>query len=350
MTFLHRLHIADTYPPEAINRAPEVLRTWLRYSPNAQPAARDWEDWAENAVMLHALDTASEGRVQIVENSSPRFTSGDRTSFIEANPSAPDAFMYGIWKPSDSVEFAANYNMVGNNADVVKRVQLYPHSASFLRAANRRFATVDADEDALEAELTAFHAAGHREVFVKTRFKETAKRFTLPEDPQGLWRSIQRDEAFEWFLVSHEGAKDCLFIQETFEPTKEYRMIVVGDRPATGAGCIEAFTPLNNTGDRFDNRVETLRNQSEVISDPETVQRYQEFAAAYAIEWAVEHGDHMMYSLDLAIDARTGNVVAIEMNPMLNLGLYACHADALVDAVQQRFFNPNDADLNLEAA
>jgi hypothetical protein len=45
MNFLHRLHIAATYPCEAVHRAPEVLRTWLRYSPNAQPAARDWEDW-----------------------------------------------------------------------------------------------------------------------------------------------------------------------------------------------------------------------------------------------------------------------------------------------------------------
>jgi hypothetical protein len=81
--------------------------------------------------MLHALDKASAGRVQIIKDSAPRFTSGDRTSLVAANPSAPDAFMYGIWKPSDSVEFAANFNMVGNNADVVKLVQLYPHSGSF---------------------------------------------------------------------------------------------------------------------------------------------------------------------------------------------------------------------------
>jgi hypothetical protein len=123
---------------------------------------------------------------------------------------------------------------------------------------------------------------------------------------------------------------------------------VIGLRPALAAS--KPSPPLDNMGDRFDDRVELLRNRSEAIRDPETVRRYQEFAETYAVEWAAEYGDHMMYSLDLAIDARTGNVVAIEMNPMLNLGLYACHADALVDAVQQRFFSPNDASLNLEAA
>src|SRR3546814_8159898 len=70
--------------------------------------------------------------------------------------------------------------------------------------------------------------------------------------------------------------------------------------------------------------------RSEAIADPDTAQRYRDFATAYAKDWAAEHGDHMMYSLDLAVDARTGEVVAIEMNPMLNLGLYATSADAIV--------------------
>src|SRR3546814_17395477 len=75
-------------------------------------------------------------------------------------------------------------------------------------------------------------------------------------------------------------------------------MIVVGDRPVTGAGCIEAFTPLDNIGDPFDDRMETIRNRSEAIADPDTAQRYRDFATAYAKDWAAEHGDHLMYSLD----------------------------------------------------
>src|SRR3546814_13889829 len=70
------------------------------------------------------------------------------------------------------------------------------------------------------------------------------------------------------------------------------------DLPVTGAGCIEAFTPLDNIGDPFDDRMETIRNRSEAIADPDTAQRYRDFATAYAKDWAAEHGDHMMYSLD----------------------------------------------------
>src|SRR3546814_9910538 len=137
--------------------------------------------------------------------------------------------------------------MVGNHADIVKVVQLYPLSSTFQKA-SRRFITVDADYNAIETELLKIHATGIREVFIKTRFKQSAKVFKLPDEPVGLWRSISRDEDFEWFLVTYEGFKDCLFIGEVYEPTKEYRMIVVGDRPVTGAGCIEAFTPLDNIG------------------------------------------------------------------------------------------------------
>jgi hypothetical protein len=337
MNFLHRLHMPETYPVQAVERAPEVLATWLRYSPSAIPDQRDWEDWAENAVMLHTIDKASGGDVKIIGHAQARLTSGDRTSMVPSNPSAPNAYMYGIWKPSDTIEFAADYNMVGNNMDVVKSVQLYPVSPVFQRAAQRRFHVVDADADAINQAFLDLHEAGHREIFVKTRFKETAKRLTLPDTPKDLWKALLRDDAFEWFLVAHEGARDCLFVQETFEPTKEYRVIVVGDKAVTGAGCIEAFTPLDNNGKPFDDRMEAVRNRSEAAADPKTAERYREFATQYAADWAAENGDHMIYSLDLAVDGNTDEVVAIEMNPMLNLGLYATDTTALIDAIVARF-------------
>src|SRR3546814_9175964 len=100
----------------------------------------------------------------------------------------------------------------------------------------------DWSSDVCSSDLLKIHATGIREVFIKTRFKQSAKVFKLPDEPVGLWRSISRDEDFEWFLVTYEGFKDCLFIGEVYEPTKEYRMIVVGDRPVTGAGRSEEHT------------------------------------------------------------------------------------------------------------
>src|SRR3546814_10349819 len=76
--------------------------------------------------MLHALDKASGGKVEIISAGHSCRMSGDHTTMVSPNPNAPDAFMYGIWKPMDSVLFSANFNMVGNHADIVKVVQLYP--------------------------------------------------------------------------------------------------------------------------------------------------------------------------------------------------------------------------------
>src|SRR3546814_2128187 len=94
--------------------------------------------------MLHALDKASGGKVEIISAGHSCRMSGDHTTMVSPNPNAPDAFMYGIWKPMDSVLFSANFNMVGNHADIVKVVQLYPLSSTFQKA-SRRFITVDAD-------------------------------------------------------------------------------------------------------------------------------------------------------------------------------------------------------------
>src|SRR3546814_13569928 len=101
---------------------------------------------------------------------------------------------------------------------------------------------------------------------------------------------ISRDEDFEWFLVTYEGFKDCLFIGEVYEPTKEYRMIVVGDRPVTGAGCIEAFTPLDNIGDPFDDRMANISNRSEAIADPINAPSYSSIATAQTNKRECEHG------------------------------------------------------------
>src|SRR3546814_21052417 len=90
----------------------------------------------------------------------------------------------------DSVLFSANFNMVGNHADIVKVVQLYPLSSTFQKA-SRRFITVDADYNAIETELLKIHATGIREVFIKTRFKQSAKDFKLPDKTVGL-RSKER--------------------------------------------------------------------------------------------------------------------------------------------------------------
>lgn len=336
LQFLHRMHGPESYPAAATTRAPNVLATWLHYAPESEPAERDFEDWAENAVMLHHAHQRY-GRVKLLPTTKGISMSGDRTSFVPPQPSQPRAFMYGMWKPSDSINFPCSYNLAGNDADSVRAVASYPSSPVFQAAAGREFHVVDADHKEIEAVLRGMHEAGHRRVFIKTRFKEFAGAFDLPESADSLWHTITLGTPLEWFLVQHEGAAAVLFIQEAFEPRKEFRTIIVRDHLVTGAGCVERFTPLDNDGSEFDNRMEEVRNTSEPLSDLDTLERYIKFARRFARRWADEHGDQMIYSLDLAVDSRTGKVLAIELNPMTNLGLYACNAETLVAAIANRF-------------
>lgn len=337
LQFAHRMREPETYPTDAIFRAPDLLATWLLYSPEARPVSRDWEDWAENAAMLHAAHAAC-GDVRIIPQ--PKRIAGfqgDPTPCIPQNPDGQPTYMYGIWHTSDNWNFPEDINLVGNHASSVRRACSYGLSETFRRRAGRLFHVLDADHNQIENCLLQMHQAGVRDIFVKTRFKGVARPFTLPESPKQLWGSISRDTELEWFLVEHEGRQSILYIQAAYEPTREYRMIVVGDKPVTGAGCIEAFTPVDNTGQAFDDRMEEIRNKSAPASRPDTLRRYLDFATDFAREWATEHGDDMIYSLDLSTDARTGDVIPVEVNPGLNLGLYACMPSALIRAVQERF-------------
>lgn len=337
LSYLHRMHTPETYPASAAERSPDVLATWLRYAPDAQPVERDWEDWFENAVMLHEADRHAPGNVRILGRGPRYHVLGDATPLVPPRPDMPNAFMFGVFTGSDRNEFPADVHLVGNNADSVAKVMDYARSPTFLAAAGRQFFVCDATEESLNHAMSEIHATGARKAFVKTRFKEAATILTLPETTDRLWWNAAMDTDFEWYLISHEDAKGMLYVQEVFEPTKEYRTIIVGDEVVTGAGCIELFTPLEGRGEFFDSRVEPVRNRSEVVEDPETVARYRAFAEQYAKDWAAENGADHAYSLDLAIDARTGNVVAIEMNPFTNLGLYANDAARIVDAFAARF-------------
>ncbi len=337
LTYLHRMHGPTSYPADAAQRAPEILSTWLRYAPEAQPEHRDFEDWAENAIMLHEADRISGGKVRLLHAGDSIRMHGDCTTYVASRPGAARAFMYGMWRGSDSISFPEDVDMVGNNATAVRAVAAYPKTAAFLEAAGREFYVCDAERRQLEDVLTKMHNAGHREVFIKTRFKEAACRLILPASPEDIWYKTVRGSGLEWFLVQHEGAKDVLFIQGVFEPRHEYRLIVVGDTVATGAGCIEDFTPLDNQGEKFDPRTQEIRNRSSKMENRNIVDRYVTFAQSFAQVWATEVGPNTMYSLDLALDAISGDIRVIELNPMTNLGLYACNSADLADTIADVF-------------
>ena len=330
MLLLHRMLKPETYPAEAEARCPDILATWKHYAPDTQPVERDFEDWAENAHFLHAMNKI--GPVQLVPEHRGYGWSGDMTGSVPENPAAEPAFMYGIFRPMDAIAFPVRANLLWNNASVTSVIQDYALSPVFQRYAGRRIDVVDLTQEAIETCLESLYTNGLRDGFVKSRVKGFAWRFHLTQ-AERLFQQMDRDEQIAWMTVSHEGARKALLIQEAYRPIREYRMIIVGDKPVSGAGCIEAFTPCDSMGLRFDERMEEVRNSDTVISDPATTARYIDFATNFAKEWAQAHGNSSAYSLDLSINAETGDVTPIELNPMMNLGLYANHPDFMIEAL-----------------
>lgn len=115
-----------------------------------------------------------------------------------------------------------------------------------------------------------------------------------------------------------------LQVQEYIPMEFEYRMFVTNGVVRTGAGNVEYHTPLDNPERKqFFTQLERKRNSGEELSDEaELVSRYVKFGQAVADELATE--GFLDYTLDVAVNADTGEVVVIEMNSLTNSGLYAC--------------------------
>jgi hypothetical protein len=60
--------------------------------------------------------------------------------------------------------------------------------------------------------------------------------------------------------------------------THEYWFFMAGNQPASGAGCIEHFTPLDSRGSAFDVRTEGQRGSGEVSDNQAVVDRLKAFA------------------------------------------------------------------------
>lgn len=331
---MHRMLRPESHPVEAKRHCPHILETWLRHSPQSVPASRDYEDWAENACMLHAL--SKHGRVEMAPPSSHGMVSGDKTPLIASNADEPDTVMWGSFNTFDSMDRRFPANLLWNNADCVRRVQDHFLSPAFLEAAGRMVHICDADRGQVVKALESLHDHGLRHGFIKTRAKGATHSFAMGEDRARLFRDMDPNDDWGLSIVHREGAPKAFVVQQGMEPRNEYRMIVVGRKTVSGAGCIERHVPCDNEGDPFDSRMEIVRGDGRTIRDVELTGRYAAFAESFAERWADENGDDVAYALDLCVDALDDRIKAIEMNPMMNVGLYANDADRIVGAMVGR--------------
>lgn len=120
----------------------------------------------------------------------------------------------------------------------------------------------------------------------------------------------------------------------------EYRVFVVGHTPVTGAGRVLSHSSLNNNGKDFMD-IFTKNPSNGTPGEPtETnstlAHRFEHFAHVFARRFRDENPDLPNYCVDFGICTTTsGDVLpaAVEMNTLINAGLYACNVERLVEAL-----------------
>lgn len=151
-----------------------------------------------------------------------------------------------------------------------------------------------------------------RYVDVSTGGAGTAARDVFAEDP--------------FHVMRFEGDRNALLVQDAILMTHETRYFIVDGVPVSGAGCVEAHTPL----DRDPNLVvgvthsvfEKRRNDGVVIRDAAAAAALDEAARVFARQLYEEVPDMRFVVMDLALGA-DGQPLIIELNPYQNSGLYA---------------------------
>jgi hypothetical protein len=181
------------------------------------------------------------------------------------------------------------------------------------------------------------YQAGERRFFIKSvAVKKGLWDITLPDTINTIKDLesflIQDEHMMGWALASASGSRHAFVIQDYTPMSYEYRFFVVNHQLVTGAGCVEEFTPLDNT-QLFDPKMRENRKQvSTVTMEPELLTAYYEFAQQVVDAVREENPQVSNYVLDVAVDVH-GNPLVVEFNSLLNSGLFASSMFSVVESI-----------------
>jgi hypothetical protein len=224
------------------------------------------------------------------------------------------------------------HSMSGDPADN------YGILASFQRNAGRYLEIggfCSEDEHDFERIFERMYSRGIRHAILKRRHH----KYPLMDVDLEVWKSegsvisAINDSDASWSLINDEGSPTAYLVQERVTMRYEYRTFIVGGRPVTGAGCIEEFTPLDNSGEAFDDTVREFRQEHSAPERlPEVRDALLEFTTRVSAEIALEAPQIDGYTLDTALD-QNGNPLIIELNGHTNAGFYASQPQMITDAL-----------------
>lgn len=183
------------------------------------------------------------------------------------------------------------------------------------------------DSSSMENTLKLIKESGAPKALLKRRHAKLPLLSVNLEDWQSedsVMSALDPDSG--WGLINDEGIKDAYLVQEVIPMTYEYRFFVINGKLVTGAGCVEEFTPLDNTGEDFDARMREHRSYecpSPVEVRPDLLAQLFGFAKKVVAEVSVERPDFDRYVLDVAL-GKNNEPVIVEFNSESNAGFFAC--------------------------
>lgn len=320
-------------------RASHLIASWKRAFPDAEASPEiDFEDWVENAVRLDsALRLAPERLALVGKDGYARYLDGRDVTIGEV------ALFLGAWSNGDDAVRSggvfARYPYSKDFRGDCVLAQNYVESEVFRVHAGRGFRLCgrrEMPEDRVELDifeaLADAYRAGSREVLIKVNLPKYALfRFSIPSDNPVAIEQHLTDEHFDFGLaLVHLAGRDKMFmVQDKVKMTYEYRVIVIDHEPVAGAGCVEAYTPLDNEA-TWDPKMEELRSSGDVEHRADLARNYQSFAKQFTQAYKAERPLSGNYTLDLAVGEE--GILAIELNPLKNYGLYAMDFDAILSA------------------
>lgn len=308
-----------------------AFSVWKRHIGPVVPAGGDYEYFVEEAFRLHAaLESFGTGNCwmhhQWGEHRGYAFNlvTGKKRSADELQ--AEGALSYGA-QPSGH-----HWALAGEAADD------YAPLMSFQRNSGRYVELggfASGQNDDLNLVFERMYERGIRKALLKRRYRKNP----LLEVDLNKWKNLGSvthamvDDEAGWTLINDEGRSGVYLVQEFIQMRYEYRSFVINHQPVTGAGCVEEFTPLDNTGESFDDRVREVRSsESAVESNPQVKDILLDFTRRVASEIAEERPEIGGYTLDTALDSE-GNPLVIELNGHLNAGFFASQPVRITEAL-----------------
>lgn len=316
--------------------ADAVLDVWRALmAPHVEDGDGDREDFWEMAYRLYASVTSGAEALYVsVDDAPPRLLSTDPYGWHREDETFTLASMYQVaagypnryalygpvtrWSPGNLVRLPQEGDAGG-----------YANLATFTAHSSRPIDLVGmgeegelAEEETLAFKLREYHDRGIRRVALKSSASKKMDLITFDIPDGDIPRDIEHHIAD--YAMNLFGRPRAFILQGFVAMEYEYRVFIVGGKPVTGAGCLEEFTPRDaKAGTPFDSAMRKHRKQRSAVEDQsERVGRYIEFASPVAAEFAEHHG-LTDYVMDVATDSATGEPLVIELNGLLNSGLYA---------------------------